>query len=236
MDQVFPELQFGVDKVETYSWESNSPHAGKSPSDVIYSAPCPPQHRSSPANPTEPEVYSVEGHGSRDCSAEPLSPANLQIMQDQDPVVCKEEEQGSDYSCELLDAGADPNEVRAKPKKEYLNPQASTSLDAMSSYGEYSQDPAIVNVPPPPPPPLPSSSATANPMMSESGDLCTIPPCMRFGTYLPPEKQDKNIMISLEGAELWHQFYQAGTEMIITKSGRYTLYSNKLINLLCSNI
>lgn len=46
---------------------------------------------------------------------------------------------------------------------------------------------------------------------------------MRFGTYLLPEKQDKNIIISLEGAELWHQFYQVGTEMIITKSGRYVL-------------
>lgn len=224
MDQVFPELQFGVDKVETCSWESNSPHASKSPVDAIYSsAPRAPQHRSSPA--AKPEAYTVEGRGSRECSAEPISPANLQIMQEQDTVVCKEEDQGSDYSCELLDtASADPTEVRAKPKQEYIEAHPSTSL-AMSGYGSYAQDPAMVTVPPPPPPPPsaplpPSSGAPGNPMMSESGDLCTIPPCMRFGTYLPPEKQDKNIMISLEGAELWHQFYQAGTEMIITKSGR----------------
>ncbi len=228
MDQVFPELQFGADKVETCSWESNSPHAAKSPSDVIYTAPCS-QHRSSPTNnPTEPEVYTVEGPRSRDCSAEPLSPANLQIMQEQESAVCKEEVQGSDYSCGmhdavLLDAGADPSEVRVKPKKEYnLEPHASTSLDtAMTTYGEYSQDQTIVNIPPPPPPTLPPSSAAATPMMPESGEIGTIPPCLSFGTYIPPEKVDKNIMFSLEGAELWHQFYQVGTEMIITKSGRY---------------
>ena len=33
-------------------------------------------------------------------------------------------------------------------------------------------------------------------------------------------KSDPNIKISLENAELWQQFHQIGTEMIITKLGR----------------
>lgn len=35
-------------------------------------------------------------------------------------------------------------------------------------------------------------------------------------------KSDPNVKISLENAELWEQFHQIGTEMIITKLGRYT--------------
>ena len=46
------------------------------------------------------------------------------------------------------------------------------------------------------------------------------PTPMLFGSFVAPGKADPNIVVSLEGAELWHQFYQAGTEMIITKSGR----------------
>ena len=30
----------------------------------------------------------------------------------------------------------------------------------------------------------------------------------------------RQIAITLEGADLWHQFFQAGTEMIITRAGR----------------
>ncbi len=33
-------------------------------------------------------------------------------------------------------------------------------------------------------------------------------------------KSDPNIKISLENADLWQQFHQIGTEMIITKLGR----------------
>ena len=33
------------------------------------------------------------------------------------------------------------------------------------------------------------------------------------------------IVVTLEAADLWHQFYQAGTEMIITKSGRWDTLS-----------
>ena len=45
-------------------------------------------------------------------------------------------------------------------------------------------------------------------------------PPMLFGSFVNPGKGDPNIVVSLESADLWHQFYQAGTEMIITKSGR----------------
>lgn len=43
---------------------------------------------------------------------------------------------------------------------------------------------------------------------------------MLFGSFVAPGKANPNIIVSLEAADLWHQFYQAGTEMIITKSGR----------------
>ena len=46
------------------------------------------------------------------------------------------------------------------------------------------------------------------------------PSPMLFGSFVSPGKLDPNIVVSLEGADLWRQFYQAGTEMIITKSGR----------------
>jgi hypothetical protein len=34
---------------------------------------------------------------------------------------------------------------------------------------------------------------------------------------------DKNIKINLENRDLWHKFHNIGTEMIITKTGRYGL-------------
>jgi len=66
------------------------------------------------------------------------------------------------------------------------------------------------------------SAAAAATSKNSNMDICggALPACISFGTHLPLEKQDQNIVIALEGAELWHQFYQAGTEMIITKSGR----------------
>ena len=48
----------------------------------------------------------------------------------------------------------------------------------------------------------------------------TNPSPMLFGSFVSPGKLDPNVVVSLEGADLWHQFYQVGTEMIITKSGR----------------
>ena len=52
---------------------------------------------------------------------------------------------------------------------------------------------------------------------------------MLFGSFVAPGKLDPNIVVSLEGADLWHQFYQAGTEMIITKSGRQVILANVFI-------
>lgn len=39
-------------------------------------------------------------------------------------------------------------------------------------------------------------------------------------TSVEPGKKDPRIHVSLEGGELWRQFLQVGTEMIITRSGR----------------
>lgn len=39
--------------------------------------------------------------------------------------------------------------------------------------------------------------------------------------YVEPGKKDPRVHVSLEGGELWRQFLQVGTEMIITRSGRY---------------
>jgi hemolysin activation/secretion protein len=35
---------------------------------------------------------------------------------------------------------------------------------------------------------------------------------------------DSNIKIELDGKDLWEQFYKHGTEMVITKSGRYVKF------------
>lgn len=42
-------------------------------------------------------------------------------------------------------------------------------------------------------------------------------------------KSDPNIKIALENAELWQQFHQIGTEMIITKLGRWVIQLSFLI-------
>ncbi len=57
----------------------------------------------------------------------------------------------------------------------------------------------------------------------------TNPSPMLFGSFVSPGKLDPNVVVSLEGADLWHQFYQSGTEMIITKSGRYDVVHATLI-------
>lgn len=40
------------------------------------------------------------------------------------------------------------------------------------------------------------------------------------------QNRDKNIKITLENKELWQKFHAIGTEMIITKSGRWAHVSN----------
>ena len=72
-----------------------------------------------------------------------------------------------------------------------------------------------------------SISSYADQLMDEEVNADSLPPAaelpappMLFGSFINPGKGDPNIVVSLESADLWHQFYQAGTEMIITKSGR----------------
>lgn len=216
MDQVSPALQYGLDKVETRSWESSSPHACQSSNESVLASSL---DYSSASQQTEGVAYSVvtleDNPRSRDSSVEPQSPANLQIMQES---VCKEESEqhsSNEYSCGMAmsdDAAlievADPSSPEVRSKRGYH-----------ASVGVYEEEPyqrRIVDM-------------TALPAAEgQGGGLHTIPQCVQFGTYLQPGKQDKNIVISLEGAELWHQFYQAGTEMIITKSGRYDYMHSQL--------
>lgn len=219
MDQVSPALQYGVDQVETCSWESSSPHAYQSSNDSTLTGPL-----ELSTNRQETVAYSVitsKGNPpSRSRDSTP-SPANLQIMQESG-VVCKEEEQqqhsSSEYSCSMtlsddasiLDA-ADPNLQEVPSKKRYRGTRASASAFEDEDYQH------IVDMTVPP-----STSA------EDSTGGRGIPQCMQFGTFLQPGKKDSCIMIALEGAELWDQFFQAGTEMIITKSGRYVTLWGKI--------
>lgn len=227
MDKVSPALQFGgLDQVETCSWESSSPHTCQSPGELSVHAvvSCPQTPSSSDIDP--PEIYSVmtmEGYPSRsrESTAEPLSPGSLQTLQKQDSVLCKSEEQSDDeYSCTMPlveNAALLAGEPEVK-EKAYMH-GSSTTMEDINAFGDYTKD-RQVELPTPhrhhhqqrPP---------SSPDESPAPPTCAAPQSMRFGTYLLQEKQDKNIMISLEGADLWHQFYQVGTEMIITKSGRY---------------
>lgn len=211
MDQVSPALQYGSEKVETCSWESSSPHACQSSNDSTLAT----SLNYSSNQQTESVAYSVVtvagNPRSRDSSVEPHSPGNLQIMQEP---VCKEEEQlsSNEYHCGEMalsdDAAlievADPSSPEVRSKSGYHSSRASAGVY------EGEEEPYQQQV----------VDMTAPPASVAGSSLRSIPQCVRFGTFLPPGKQDKKIVISLEGAELWHQFYQAGTEMIITKSGR----------------
>lgn len=214
MDQVSPALQYGLDQVETCSWKSSSPHACQSSNDSTLAGSL--ELSSNVTNPRETVAYSVitfEGNPpsrSRDSTS---SPANLHILQESDGSVCKEEElqqqSSGEYSCGMADASAaepSPQEVRSK-KGYHGYPDASASASAFED--ENYQHIVDMTVPP-----------AASAEEGTGSDYRGIPQCMQFGTFLQPGKKDPRIMIALEGAELWDQFFQAGTEMIITKSGR----------------
>lgn len=220
MDQVSPALQYGAEKVETCSWEGSSPH---SMSGSLHNTSCSlPEQGSSPSSLAEPEVYSVRmavernPSESRDSTEEPVTPANLQ---EHGSTVCKEE--GHNYSCGMAQGNAamlecaESNGEEVKSKN-YRTPTA-PYISAFGSYDYPGQSQITLA---PPPMPQTSTPAAAEPQEAEHTDSTAIPPCLQFGTCLSPEKQNKKIVVSLEGAELWHQFYEAGTEMIITKSGR----------------
>lgn len=223
MDQVSPALQYGMDKVETCSWESSSPHSLSGSLHNTSSCPLPEQG-SSPSSLAEPEVYSVRmavesnPNESRDSTEEPLTPAHLQEQ------ACKEEE-ARDYSCGVAQNNAamlecaESNGEEVKSKN-YRDPNAPSYLSAYGGYDYSSCAGQMVALAPPPLPQASTSAAEPQEPEAEPTESTAIPPCLQFGTYLSPEKQNKKIVVSLEGAELWHQFYQAGTEMIITKSGR----------------
>ena len=47
------------------------------------------------------------------------------------------------------------------------------------------------------------------------------PSPLHYGTYLAPEKQTRDLSVSIIQHSLWEKFLKVGTEMIITKKGRY---------------
>ena len=65
-------------------------------------------------------------------------------------------------------------------------------------------------------------------LISESSD--TVEDAAQQPPVLPPPTATKvnklcdrhsNIEVTLDGKELWDEFYRRGTEMIVTRSGRY---------------
>lgn len=40
-------------------------------------------------------------------------------------------------------------------------------------------------------------------------------------------RPDREVRVELQGSELWKRFYEIGTEMIITKAGRYKMWIRK---------
>ena len=60
----------------------------------------------------------------------------------------------------------------------------------------------------------------ASPFKSPRSENEDASPAKKTKTSPGKSRKGSNIAVTLEGADLWHQFYSAGTEMIITKSGR----------------
>jgi hypothetical protein len=165
-------------------------------------------------------VMNLEESRSQDSTP---SPANLQIMvmQESEPAVAHKEDPDQHQSSGEYDQcgighgeeadvpePADSHEVSSKKKSRL---RCRTRGSASGFEDEEYQHIVDMTVPP-------------TPTNAEVSEPCNIPQCVEFGTILPPGKKDPRIVIALEGAELWDQFFQAGTEMIITKSGRYACY------------
>lgn len=128
-----------------------------------------------------------------------------------------------DVNSIALDDGCAPTEETDCSVAEVFTPRISAKLEDVSSKSTLSSpcDPAETAA-------LPSPSCNigadglvkAVEPIQPNASADAIPSPMLFGSFVAPGKADPNIVVQLEGADLWHQFYQAGTEMIITKSGR----------------
>lgn len=224
MDKVSPALQYGLDPMENCSWESSSPHACQSSNDSTLTASV--DLVSSQTNPRDTVTYSVmnlEGNPQSRSQESTPSPSNLQIVQEPGGALCKDELQGSsEYACGLtvsdnasIDAGSSPQEVRSKRAQHGYR-----TIHASGGGFEEEEYQHIVDMTVPP---TPSSTDVSVSSGDHRSSIPAVPQCMQFGTVLPAGKKDPRIVIVLEGAELWDQFFRAGTEMIITKSGRYVL-------------
>ena len=223
MDQVSPALQYGAEKVETQSWENSSPHSLGG--NLHNTPPCPVPADSSPSSLPEPEMYSVRmavernPNQSRASTEEPLTPTNLQLVQAQSSI-CSEETPDQSTNMAQTSASAMMESTSGEEVRSKNHHSQSAPSYHLGGLGGYDYSGQMVTLAPPPLP-QPSSSASAEqPQEANTADSAAIPACLQFGTILPPEKQNKKIKVTLEGDQLWQQFYQAGTEMIITKSGR----------------
>lgn len=191
MDEVSPD--FSTALVETKSWTEVDRNQGDDKElglDRDYS----------PTR-TCDEVQIIEAHTVVDINSTPLdsecakNESDCSVAEVYTPrIVYKEEDTNGETtlptSVETLSAGIDESDLEPPAKKR-----------SISAYPEqFIDDDRIADG-------VPSANET------------TAPP-MLFGSFVDPGKADPNIAISLESADLWHQFYQAGTEMIITKSGR----------------
>ena len=233
MDKVSPAIALGVmEKVDAGSWEDNS-----SQSSTCQSPSC--GGRPTASELDQPEVYSVatiEGNPdrSRDSTEEPLTPPGLEVIQVSDAGIAEggEESSNGQVSYGIL---SEDQSLSVNAVDSYGGGYNSSSMmevsgtTSQSDQGQQQQQPMVQEAHSTH---VTSTSSPTSSAVQASGerpaakmDICggAMPACMSFGTRLPLEKQDQNIAIALEGAELWHQFYQAGTEMIITKSGRYIL-------------
>lgn len=247
MDQVSPALQYGgVDKIETCSWESSSPQSSTCPPSS-----CESTRTSHDFTEQQPEVYSVETmdgnpNRSHDSISEPLTPLDFEVVHVANSMDSNEKLDVEYAPCGMPIEGEEGGNVvgkgsaeivKNKEEENYVYEQ-NPSVDSINSFRDYRSQMVDMTKSPQPLPsvqpshsatssPSPSSSSAAEHPMSKCVELCGgsgILACLSFGTYLAPEKQDRNVIISLERADLWHQFFQAGTEMIITKSGRLAIH------------
>lgn len=82
---------------------------------------------------------------------------------------------------------------------------------------------------PQPPPPPPSQAPPVSAPVVEVDDQSVRGVAMGTGGAEPSKKRNKfvrpncPIEITLEGKNLWDEFCRRGTEMIVNRSGRYTL-------------
>ncbi len=226
MDEVSPAIPLrGMDKIEAGSWENAS-----SPSSECLSPTCDSMPSSSDFTKLDHHgIYSVETmdggnpDGSRASTVEPLSPPPLEVLQVSEGGMPEGEGEDTEFASTSDDQGLSGMEDYSAYQSP-LMPIANTMPQQPQQQVAQEPHSTLVSSTSSPPSSAAVAATGGDRAAVKNADICggALPACISFGTHLPPEKQDQNVMVALEGSDLWHQFFQAGTEMIITKSGRYT--------------